>query len=273
MNRTIKKTVIVLLSIIIISSALPSTAFASELATPTKLTASTTTTTASLKWSKAKNADGYAIYRYYLTNKKSKRIATTSKTSYKVTKLKAGTTYTYYIRAYRYEDGKGEYSKRSNMAKVSTRPNAVSSIKISKTGESYTTLSFSKVDKAKKYLIKYSTSKDFAEDTRYIRTKSTKATVSDLASGTKYYIKIYAYRTVDKKNYYSKASKVVAIKTTESPAKVITEATTMQDTTVATTTTKPATTTTTTTTTKPTTTKPSTTKSVTDAEGWITKSY
>lgn len=76
-----------------------------------------TDTTVTLKWSRVKGADGYLVYRYDNAQKKYVKIAAVKSRSYKVTGLKADTTYKFAVRAYVREDGITlactSYTKRS----------------------------------------------------------------------------------------------------------------------------------------------------------------
>ena len=54
-----------------------------------------------LKWSPVARADGYQVYRYNSSTGKWTRLITTSKTSYTITGLSAGTTYKFRVRPYR----------------------------------------------------------------------------------------------------------------------------------------------------------------------------
>ena len=64
-------------------------------------TTAKTTSTVTLKWSPVKRADRYQVYRYNSSTGTWTRLITTSKTTYKATGLKSGTTYKFKVRAYR----------------------------------------------------------------------------------------------------------------------------------------------------------------------------
>lgn len=90
-------------------------------ATPTlskvsKLTAkSTKKSTAKLSWKKVDGATGYKVYQYNTKTKKYKKVATVKKNTYTKTKLKAGSKYTFKVRAYKTVSKKtvhGSYSSK-----------------------------------------------------------------------------------------------------------------------------------------------------------------
>ena len=59
------------------------------------------TSTITLKWNSVKRADGYQVYIYDKAIGQWDRLITTGKTSYKVTGLKSGTSYSFQVRPYR----------------------------------------------------------------------------------------------------------------------------------------------------------------------------
>ncbi|MEE1321617.1 MAG: hypothetical protein UHM85_08815, partial [Acutalibacteraceae bacterium] len=62
-----------------------------------KITATQTTSTITLKWSKVTGADGYRVYKYNSKTKKYEYYKSTSSTSLKISKLKEGTAYKYKV--------------------------------------------------------------------------------------------------------------------------------------------------------------------------------
>lgn len=119
-TKTCSKTKIVLaviFSIMLTVSMMPMTASAAAKPAQVKGVKAykVTTSTISLKWSKAKRAKYYCVYKKI--GKKYKKIVTVkgySKTKYTVKKLKANTKYSFKIRAYKKSGKKtlwGKYSK------------------------------------------------------------------------------------------------------------------------------------------------------------------
>lgn len=71
---------------------------------------SKTSSSVTLKWSSVKRADRYQVYRYNSSSGTWTRLITTSKTTYKASGLKSGTTYKFRVRAYRDTLGYKYYS-------------------------------------------------------------------------------------------------------------------------------------------------------------------
>lgn len=82
-----------------------------------------------LKWDEAKNATGYAIYRYNESTEKYKRIARTKDTSYMAKKLSVGETYKFKVAAYRSVQGQTAYGAESKVVKAKGRKVDISRIK------------------------------------------------------------------------------------------------------------------------------------------------
>ena len=168
-------------------------------------------TSVRLRWSKTSRATGYYVYRIE-GDGDVKRIASTTKNSYTVTKLKVGKKYTYKVYAYR-KSGKKTYrsQKGSPSLTVETKvkkPAAPSNFRIASYGNRSILLKWSKVKEARGYIVY-----QFNEKTgRYKRlgvTKDTSYRVSGLKTGTTYQFVLKSYRRVQGKNAYSKNSKEV----------------------------------------------------------------
>ena len=92
-----------------------------------------TTNSITVKWSNAKRASGYQVYRT-IGNGKFKRVKVAGKTTrvWKNTKLKANTTYKYKVRAYKIYKSKGKkrhkYGKFSKIITIKTMPNKTSPV-------------------------------------------------------------------------------------------------------------------------------------------------
>ena len=99
---------------------------------------SITETSGKLYWSKVSKAKGYIIYEYDRSKKKySKKIATTSKTSYTVKKLKVGTNHLYKVVAYRKSGKKTYKGKMSSKVRLVTKPKKVTTLKKSTIRRNY----------------------------------------------------------------------------------------------------------------------------------------
>ncbi len=176
-----------------------------------KITASQTTTTITLKWTAVTGADGYRVYKYNTKKKKYEKLKDVTKTTLKISDLKAGTVYKYKVRAYTKDDGTiwGSYSDVFETATKCKTP------KITKltTTKGKASLAWSNVSGESGYQVYYSTKKDSG----YKKVKSYKANVvkgskSKLKSGKKYYFKVRAYKKTDSGTVYSSWSKVKSIK-------------------------------------------------------------
>ena len=176
-----------------------------------KITATQTTTTVTLKWNKVTGADGYRVYKYNSKTKKYEKLKDVTKTTLKISKLKAGTIYKYKVRAYTKDDGTiwGDYSKVFETATKCKTP------KITKltTTKGKATVKWSNVSGESGYQVYYSTKKDSG----YKKVKSYKVNVvkgskSKLKSGKKYYFKVRAYKKTASGTIYSAWSAVKSIK-------------------------------------------------------------
>ena len=164
--------------------------------------------TLTLSWKKVTGAEKYVVQQY--VNKKWKTIKTTSKTSYKVTKLKANKSYKFRVRA---KAGKyyGSYSKTYTAKTVPLKPTVTL-----KAGKKQLTASWKQVANITGYEVQYSTSKKFTKKTTKTVTikkaKTTKKTVKKLTKGKKYYVRVRTYKTLNGKKIYSSWSTVKNVK-------------------------------------------------------------
>ncbi len=162
------------------------------------------TTKVKVSWTKQSLATGYKIY-----NNKNKLIATvkgSSKTSYTISGLKAGTTYNYKVRFYVVKNGRTCYSGFSKTMKVSTKP-ATPKITLKSKKAKQATISWKKVTGASGYQIYRSTKKNSGYKKIASTTKLT-YTNTKLTSKKRYYYKVRAYRTVNGVKIYSSYSTV-----------------------------------------------------------------
>ncbi len=172
-------------------------------------TVSATAKSGSVKLSmkKVSGATGYEVYK--LSGKSYKRVYKGKSTSVTVKGLKAGTTYTFRVRAYAVRGKKtatGSYTKLQCPAKLKTPSVSVSAAKKS------LNVSYKKVSGATGYRVYYATSKNGKY--QYAgATKSRKFTLRGLRAKKTYYVKVRAYKTVNGKNYYSSYSTVIRKKT------------------------------------------------------------
>ena len=210
-----KKVISVFLMLIMVLSATSFTAYAKVKAPskPTSVSASSTTSTVTVKWKKSSGASGYTLYSYNTGTKKYKTVASTTKTSYKVSKLTSGKTYVYAVKAYKKSGKKKYYSSYSSKATVSTLPSTVKNFKKTAVDFTSATFTWSKVTGATGYYIQYTTDKAFKSSVKTVGTSATSKKITSLTPNKTYYFRIRAYRTVSSKKYYSSYSSALSVKT------------------------------------------------------------
>lgn len=172
-----------------------------------------TTSSITLKWNKVTGATGYEVYQYNSSKKKYVKVKTTTSTSYKATKLKAGTTYKFKVRAYKTVDKTNYYGYYSSVTNLATKP---STPKISKltTKSKKATIQWNKITGASGYELYMSTSQKgkYSKIKTSSKGSTVKYTKSSLKKNKKYYFKVRAYKTVNGKKIYSSYSSVKSIK-------------------------------------------------------------
>ena len=153
-----------------------------------------------MSWSKVPGATGYRVYKYNTSTKKWQAVANTKNTSYTFSKLKAGTTYKYTVRAYKTLDGKTYLSSKYSTFTSSTNPATVN-FKLT-AGSKKATVKWSKVTGATGYKVYYKTSKNGKWiGLKTTNNKTTSYTKTGLKKGKTYYFTVKAYRSVGGKTY------------------------------------------------------------------------
>ncbi|MCD7814091.1 MAG: carbohydrate-binding domain-containing protein [Lachnospiraceae bacterium] len=154
-----------------------------------------------LTWEGDSNATGYIIFR------NGEKIATV-KGATTLKYLDTGATsngqkYVYKVRAYiRFNEKlyKSAKSVKKKIYRMTTT--TISSVSKGKSGT--LTVAWAANSCADGYVIKYSTSKTFTDAaTVRVSASNLQATLSELTSGTKYYIRVRSYKTVNGNTYYS----------------------------------------------------------------------
>lgn len=167
--------------------------------------------TATIKWKRISGASGYVIYRSTSKNGKYVNVATIKKagtTSYTDKELTTGNTYYYKIKAYRNSSGKKVYGGYSNIdsVKLTLKAPVISSITV----KDYRTVTvkWKKVSGASGYILYRSTSQNgtYKKVATVKGGSSLSCQNSGLTTGRKYYYKVKAYRTVNRKNVTSSYS-------------------------------------------------------------------
>ncbi len=176
-----------------------------------KITASQTTTTITLKWTAVTGADGYRVYKYNSKTKKYEKLKDVTKNTLKISKLKAGTAYKYKVRAYTKDDGTiwGSYS---DVFETATKP-AKPTLKVTTDTKGTAKLSWSNVSGESGYQVYYSTKKDSGyKKVASYKTNVVKGSKSKLTDGKTYYFKVRSYKKTDSGTVYSDWSDVKSIK-------------------------------------------------------------
>ncbi len=180
-----------------------------------KLSATQTTTTITLKWNKVADAEGYRVYKYNSKTKKYEKLKDVTKTSLKISKLKAGTVYKFKVRAFKKNGKKTVWGKYSAALETATKTKAPVLSKLT-AGSKQLTATWKTVSGATGYEVLYSTSKNFTSKTTkkvtIKKAKTKKTTVKKLKKGKKYYVKVRAYKIVNGKKIYSAYSSVKSVK-------------------------------------------------------------
>lgn len=184
-----------------------------NISTPSSLKVSTRNTTSlKLSWSKVGGVSGYQLQRK--SGDSYKTLVNTTSTSYTAKKLKAGTTYSFRVRAYKTIDGKKYYSAWKTL-KTPTKPSRPS-IKTPSTNKKHQIIAkWGKVTNCSGYQVQYSKKRSFSSviATRTVSGSSkTSYTGKNFTKGKTYYVRVRSYKTVDGKKYYSSWSSVKSIK-------------------------------------------------------------
>ena len=173
-----------------------------------------------LTWNKLSGVRGYAVYRYNASSKKYTLIERTLSNTYKVSKLKADTSYTFAVRAYVKYDSLtyGAYSSKLTVKTALPSVGAVKNLKLASVGEGAFRLQWDKVSQADGYQVcEYDASSGKQTATTY--TTKNYITISKSDSTKKYVYAVRAYAKVSGKNVYGAYSgKVTAFTKPATPS-------------------------------------------------------
>ena len=179
-----------------------------------KVTASSqTTSSVKLTWNKVSGAAGYTVYRYSPSKKAYVKVGATTKNYMTVSKLLAGTKYTFRVYAYgKTAAGKVYNSNKYALIKTATCT-ATPTIKLASTAKGRATVAWTNVSGETGYQVYYSLSKSsgYKRIANY-KANTTKAYKTGLTSGKTYYFKVRAYTKTDSGYVYSAFSPVKSIK-------------------------------------------------------------
>ena len=162
-----------------------------------------------VSWSKSSKAVKYNVYRSTKAKSGYRKIKTVTSSSYTDRKVTAGKTYYYKVQAVA---SSGSYNS-ANSAAVKASLLKVPSIKVKSVKKGRMDISWKKISGASGYEIYVSAdqSKGYKKKAVVKKQKTVKTSVKGLKSKKKYYVKIRAYRTVDKKKVYGSYSKIKGI--------------------------------------------------------------
>lgn len=167
--------------------------------------------TSSIKysWNAVKGAESYVLY-YRAGSGKWSSVKTT-KTSVTVKKLKAGTTYKFKVVAV----AGTNKSKESSTVSSTTNPSAVTIKRAVSKVKKQVVVEWKKLSGVTGYEVQYSTSKKFKSGNKTVKIKkgsTVKTIIKKLKSKKTYYVRVRAYKTVNKVNVYGSYSKVKSVK-------------------------------------------------------------
>lgn len=185
---------------------------ATKPAKSTKVDAAQTNSTITLEWKKVTGADGYRVYQYNSKTKKYEKLKTLSDTYLKISKLKAGTTYKFKVKAYKKVSGVTIWGDATSAISIATKPATPKITKLTTT-KGKASLVWSDVSGESGYQVYYSTKKDgdYKKVASYKAGKN-KGSKSKLKSKKTYYFKVRAYKKTDSGTVYSAWSPVKSIK-------------------------------------------------------------
>ncbi|MCD7838120.1 MAG: DUF4886 domain-containing protein, partial [Clostridiales bacterium] len=156
-----------------------------------------------VKWSSVSSASGYQVQT--ATNSsfsKNVQSTTTSGASKTISSLTSGTKYYVRVRAYKTVSGTKYYSAWSSTKSIyCVSDPTISSVK--NASGSKLTIKWGAVSGATGYQVQTATNSSFSKNVQTATTSGTSKTTSSRTNGTKYYIRVRAYKTVSGTKYYS----------------------------------------------------------------------
>ena len=178
--------------------------------TTSKVTASQTTTSVTLKWNKVTGATGYRVFQK--VDGKWKTLTNTSKLTYTIKKLKTGAKYSFAVRPYTVVNKETILASTYTQIGTATKT-ATPTLKVSSSKKGVAALSWTNVAGETGYQVYYSTKKDsgFKSLASY-NGNVVKGSKTGLTSKKTYYFKVRAYKKTDSGTVYSAWSSVKSIK-------------------------------------------------------------
>ena len=169
--------------------------------------------TTKISWKKVTNATGYKVYRATSKTGKYTLLKTTTALSYSDSSIVGGKNYYYKVVAY-YKSGSTTISGKDSAVKLQVGTLKKVSLTVKNTKKSTASLSWKKVDGAKKYQVYRATSKN-GKYSNIGTVKNLTYTDKSLSKNKTYYYKVRAYYVKDGKNVYGSYSGVKSVKITK----------------------------------------------------------
>ena len=164
-----------------------------------------------ISWSGVTGASGYQVYRANSSTGTYSLILTTSAKNYNITGLLTGTTYYYKVRAFRIVGSIKVYSNFSYVVNVKSIPGSPASVKAVSSSYNSINISWSGVTGASGYEI-YRTESSTGSYVLLATTAAVSYRNTGLSTGTTYYYKVRAYRTVGTTRVYGNYSSIISAK-------------------------------------------------------------
>lgn len=186
----------------------------------TDITASSCTdNTVTLSWKKVSRASGYRIYQYNSSSKKYELIKSigsgASKTSAKISGLKANKTYKFKVAAYKSADNIKYVGAKSSAKSVKTKNKAVTLKSAKSSNKKKISVSWKKKSGVSGYEVMWSTSSNFKKNFLSVKVSGaskTSKTLTTAKSKKNYYVRVRAYKKSEKKYTYYSWSKTIKVK-------------------------------------------------------------
>lgn len=167
-----------------------------------------TTSSVTLKWDKVSGAAGYVVYQY--KNGQWVKVTSVKGTSATVSKLKAGTTYKFMVKAYKKVGKTTVLGEASSSVSVKTALAQVKNLKASARKKTSITLKWDKITGATGYYVERYNGKKWV---KVGTVKTNTFTNKDLKRNTQYQYRVKAYGKVNGKTATGKESATLKVKT------------------------------------------------------------
>ena len=163
-----------------------------------KIEATQTTNSITLKWNKVTKATGYKVYLYNKSTGKFEGVKTLTSNTYTIKSLKAGTTYKYAVKAYTKVGDTTFWADTYTTITTATKP-ATLNVTVT-AGSKKATLQWNKVTGATGYQVYMQAPGGSFEKVK--TTTDNKFTMTGLKKGVTYKFRVRAYKKVDGVNIY-----------------------------------------------------------------------